>query len=805
MDVATGATDMPVPRRLIDLFWQYGLFLFIFILFNITSLWALTENQPIHFSGDKQIWDRKANRVELFGHAAVTQFGETLTADHIILDLNTRILDADSNCVYVAQEAVIWGEEMHFNLDTRTGTVIGGRVGNESFLLRGERINKIGPGRFQTHWGDYTTCKDCSASWSLQGQDVDMQVGEYAYLSNVTTRIKDTPAFWLPYLIIPVKTKRQTGVLFPTFSSSDSNGFMFLLPMFWAINRSSDMTLGLGQYAARGSRAEWEGRYALSPRSVGKANFYYLSDRVFQNIRPNRMALDVAQTQELPWGFEIKTRLSEVTDNLYPFYFGSDLPSAAGEAFLASNITLSRTSSEVSSFVSMRRYRNLVTTLPGNQNLQSYQFDPRTVQAYPTALMTTNDRFLGGTPFIGGLTLGFTNFTRAASAFDFDQSNVPFGSPPPLGLIPQPGIDPIRTATRFSVSPSLYTTFRLFDVISVVPSLKLNQYFYNFSNQIPNLSRSYLLFQTDLMTQFEKIYEYPDDANIPRVKHLIRPLLTYSLIPARYEPEGNPFIQQIKQQGRSTFTPGYNFDNNDIVPYSYQQSSANYFNPLGNSLAYGLTTQWIRRRGAVDAPSATYQNIIELNAGQAVNFLELTNPADPGTPHIFTRFFSGMNLNFDHLTSQTTYYYYPDVFPVSSRHTISTSTSYIIERSMHRRILTYDRSVSLAYTLSNLPGSGDTSNLSATLNFSLSDYLLPFFTLSYSFVPPPTAPDALGVFLGGTGGIQLQSPSQCWKLTTNVGYAPATGFSYNFDLALNLTGGGFGGVTELQSSASVAK
>lgn len=229
---------MPVPGhcledlkfRFISFLQALSVFLVLFFLLYSKLTFALGEGKPIHFSGDKQVWNRKSNLVELFEHAAVSQFGETLTADYIRLDLNSRVLDARGNCVYVASDSVIWGEEMHFNLDTRTGTVIGGRVSNDHFILRGDRINKLGDGRFQTHWGNYSTCWDCAPSWGLLAEDVDMQTEGYAYLSNVTARLKDAPAFWLPYLVVPMKTRRQTGFLFPPFAASGNNGFQIVLP-----------------------------------------------------------------------------------------------------------------------------------------------------------------------------------------------------------------------------------------------------------------------------------------------------------------------------------------------------------------------------------------------------------------------------------------------------------------------------------------------------------------------------------------------------------------------------------------------
>ncbi len=795
MDVAVGSTDVPSSRKSINRLrlrnsWA-SLAVVCLLFFGIQEAFPIGD-QPIHFSGDKQIWNRKTNQVELVGHGAVIQLGETLTADIIHLDLNSRVLDARGNCVYIAQDALIWGEEMHFNIDTHTGTVLNGRVASDKFTLRGEEIHKLGPGRFQTHNGTYTTCRDCGASWALEAKDVDMEVDGYALFSDVVPRIKGAPALWLPYLIMPMKTRRQSGVLFPSFSFSGPNGAVFILPLFWAINRSADMTLGLGEYTQRGHRLEWEGRYTLGNRSQGHANFNFLTDKTL-SASPSRWSLDVAQTQELPYSVDVKLRLSEVSDNLYPFNFGNDILGASGEAMMRSSLSFSRGSSEVSAYVAFQRNRNLLNVTPGDSLARQVQFDPTTVQALPTIMVTTNDKKLWGSSFFGGLSVGLTNFTRTAGPFDYDDSSVPFGTLPPTPVPAfNPGVDPIRQATRFSLTPSLYTTFRPFDVISMVPSVQYRGNFYNFTSTIPNLSRGYLLFQTDLSSQIEHIYDFPSNPQYPRIKHLIRPTLTYSFIPFINENLNHPFVQQITPAaGQANRKAGYNFDDYDIVPKTYNQAGANYFTPLGHSLAYGFTTQWIRRKGEEGSLASSYQNIVEFSAGQALDFLALNDPTLPSGAFL-TRFNAVFNVNLEKLQSLTTYYYYP-ILPsgAGSRHTISTAATYILDRSTHQRIMLFDRSFTLGYTFTSLNGA--TSNLTGIFNFSINDYFMPYGGINYSFLPT-------GQWFGPTAGLKLQSPSQCWLFTTSMGYAPTTGVTFGFDLSLNLTGSGFGGIMEVTNT-----
>jgi hypothetical protein len=430
-----------------------------------------------------------------------------------------------------------------------------------------------------------------------------------------------------------------------------------------------------------------------------------------------------------------------------------------------------------------------------------HRFDPNTVQVYPALGLSSNDRELLGSPLIGGLSLEAANFTRSAGPTSLDALNPPL---PPTGT---DGINLLREAKRLSITPTLYTTLRPFDSLSIVPSAQYRTYFYNFNNSVPNLFRSYLLFQVDATTQFERVFE-TGDPDYPRRKHLIRPLLTFSWIPegtVRDDPR-HPFDLQIAQMSSGNGRSGYTFDDNDIIPRDNSPSDVNYFVPQGKSIAYGFTTQLIQRQGADDSPSPGYLRLLEWSAGQAFNFRQYDctpehdctpGQPDPVRPQPLSRFFSSLNLNLNgKLISDTTYYYYP--YTSKPRNKITTSATYVFERATHQRILTYDRSVSLTYALDkfacNTPDAC-TENLQGSMSFSLSDYILPSASASYTWIGEPR-------WLSASASLKFQSPSQCWLFGLGANYSfPNKGVTVSWDLSLNLTGSGFGGISEVATQA----
>ena len=74
---------------------------------------------------------------------------------------------------------------------------------------------------------------------------------------NVTMRFKDVPIFYTPYISFPLGDERKSGVLFPSFGHSGSNGFELEVPYYFNLAPNYDLTLTPGSVvgarrAARG-------------------------------------------------------------------------------------------------------------------------------------------------------------------------------------------------------------------------------------------------------------------------------------------------------------------------------------------------------------------------------------------------------------------------------------------------------------------------------------------------------------------------------------------------------------------------
>jgi len=776
-------------------FKRYALVAFFLVAdlsFPVLESRAAEGSGALHWSARKQVWDRKSQLVSLSGNAILSQSGERLMADSMKIDLQARKVTAQGNCLYLARDIIMQSQSMVFNLDTRTGTIFGGKIATENFSLSGEKISRLGEARFSAINAEYTTCKDCPQSWSFFGEEVDLTFGGYAKMRQVRGKVGDVPITWFPYLVFPLKTQRQSGLLMPRFRFSGADGLAFVQPFFWAISRSLDLTLGAGTYSARGARLEFEGRAAFESGSA-QANFYFQRDQTYRPklidsvtgalsaLEPiqNRWGLLVSQRQSLGEQWTQTLRIEEVSDANYPSDLG-DLESRR-EAVLTSSFALTRTTPWSSGVLSVRRFRNRLGPNP-------LKWDGQVVQAIPTLSLTSNER-PWFSRFHGGVATSFSRFSRIEGPFDRDVVGEIAGLPA-VGLraggTPELGRDPIRQGSRLTLTPSLYTDWTPIDGVSLIPSAKYRASFYDFDRTqtgVRTLNRGYLLTQLEVTSELARIYR--DEDRSSGYKHTFRPTLTYSLIPLIQEDANHPFVQQMFYAQERGFS-GYNFDNLDIIPRDSTRSYNNYFLPLGNSLALGVVSQLYRK-----FEDGRVARQLEFSASQTVDFRELR--LDPSSRQPLSRFASALSGDFGPISGRVFYFYYPYALPdpPSNRNKVSSSLSYVFEKATRHRVLDFERSVTVGYQYDRLDGINRIKNLTGAVKFSLTDSILPFAGVDYNL---STGPDDPGKLQRVNTGLTFQSVSQCWSATINVSQTlERPGTNLDFDLSLNLAGEGFSG------------
>ncbi|HEX7523569.1 MAG TPA: LPS assembly protein LptD [Candidatus Deferrimicrobium sp.] len=243
---------------------------------------------PVHMTADTLSYDEETGVAVAEGNVEMVFGTRTMRADRVRYDSTTGEADLTGKVRY--KDA---GEEFSFdritiNLDSETGVLYNGtiRISSSNYLISSREIKKTGKSTFLIEKGMITTCPcDPEPDWKFEVRRARVALDQYAVGRDITFHIRGVPVLWLPWGAFPVKMSRQSGLLFPNFSSNRSRGYALQVPYYQVINRWSDATVTLDVMSRRGYRPEAEYRFVLNPESEGAVRATMFRDRVEDRSR----------------------------------------------------------------------------------------------------------------------------------------------------------------------------------------------------------------------------------------------------------------------------------------------------------------------------------------------------------------------------------------------------------------------------------------------------------------------------------------------------------------------------------------
>jgi LPS-assembly protein len=224
------------------------------------------DTETVVMESDTQ--SKTGNRYILDGNVVITYGDRRVEADHIEYDSATGELDATGHLKATggANHEFISASHGTIDLNRQTGRFydVSGSVGLKTaghrvvyanghpFLFTGRVVVKRGPEQYDVYDGTVTSCQLEHPDWLLYAGRFTVD-GEKASAHNSIFRLLNIPLLYLPYVTHPVNTEvRQSGFMIPVVGASSTKGLILGEQYYFAINRSTDLTVGAEYFSLRG-------------------------------------------------------------------------------------------------------------------------------------------------------------------------------------------------------------------------------------------------------------------------------------------------------------------------------------------------------------------------------------------------------------------------------------------------------------------------------------------------------------------------------------------------------------------------
>lgn len=285
------------------------------------------EALPTYVTADR-IVGRTADEIVAEGDAELRRLGESVNADKLTYWQDEDEVEAVGNVRLQRDGSTATGPRLRLKIEENVGFFErpeyaiqrppqpGGRL-RTAVTVRGqaERIDFEGENQFRLTNSTYSTCGPGDPDWYARTKDLqldfDREVGE---ASNASVIFKGLPIMYAPWLDFPLNEQRKTGLLAPTFGSTNRTGIDVTAPWYWNIAPNRDATIAPRMMSRRGLQLNGEYRY-LEPNYSGNARVQYLPEDLV--LKKSRSAYSVVHTQNFGGGFAGSLNLNGVSDDTY--------------------------------------------------------------------------------------------------------------------------------------------------------------------------------------------------------------------------------------------------------------------------------------------------------------------------------------------------------------------------------------------------------------------------------------------------------------------------------------------------------
>lgn len=585
----------------------------VFVSFQVDFLLAFEREVPkgpVNIEADSIIYDSNLDTYRARGNVVITFAGGYLKADSVTLNKPTKDAVAEGHVEIKSEKDLLEGEKAQFNIDTKTGTLLNGKMFfyKNHLYLSGDEIEKKGEATYYLKDATATTCDGDRPDWRFTGKEVNVTIDGYGTLKHGTFQVKNFPFIYLPYLIFPVKTTRQTGFLFPRISySQDKHGWDMGIPFYWAVSDNTDATFYQRYMDKRGFQEGIEFRYCINEGSFGTFYGDYLNDkREVSDTGEDGLSRDWQESQKR-WsyylnhettfspGFYIRADIKKVSDiwyfrdfdsyNYYLEHYSENenkrfkKVSFIGDKSLASLESTARLVKdwELFNFTALAQYTD---------NFQSYSNDT-TLQKYPEVTFTGVTQPIFNSPFNFELESTYVYYYR-----DEGYKGHLFDAHPTFSL-------PISFGNYLQFTPEIGFRETKWDSVQTNDTLAGKRG-----------SREMYDVGATLSTEIHRIFNVGGQT-VEMIRHGIKPELSYT-----------------------------------YIPYVYQGDLADYVGSVAetNSLTYSLTNTFIARLRD-EGGNKSYREFFNLKLSQPYNIKEArrttSGTADEKRP------FGNVDIEFD--------------------------------------------------------------------------------------------------------------------------------------------------------------
>ncbi len=279
--------------------------------------------------------------VFLYNQAVVTYQDIKLEAGYIRFDMHNKELYAEGikdSTGQVSQKPIFSeggksyrADAMRYNFDTKKATIKKVITKEGEGFLHGARVKKVSDEVFFVRNASFTTCSHEHPHFRINTPKAKVITGKKVVTQFAYLEVLDVPTpLAVPFGFFPTSETRQSGIIIPTYGSSDFRGYFLRNGgYYWAASDYFDVTLTGDVYTQGGygiqansnyrKRYAYNGNFSFSYNLLrfGRPEFQTFIPQAFQNSSDYRITWTHNQDAKARPDFKFNSQVNIATQNYF--------------------------------------------------------------------------------------------------------------------------------------------------------------------------------------------------------------------------------------------------------------------------------------------------------------------------------------------------------------------------------------------------------------------------------------------------------------------------------------------------------
>lgn len=271
--------------------------------------------ETMGYAADSLVFNVDTENLLLVGNASLEFTSMSIKADTIDYRSDMEIVTARGNMELTDAGETATGTELIYHIPTSTARTYDTSSLYDRAIYSSETVTMLSRHEFNLTNVRFTSCEKDTFDYYFWSSRMKVFPDDKAVAGPVILYVEETPVFWVPFAVFPIRRGRSSGFTIPTIGASSRDGrYIRKMGYYFGFSDYADLLLSADLMEKTRFQVTLSERHSLRYVMNGRTRLQWR--RQFESQR-DRWLIETLHNHELPDGTVVKMTGNFVSDRSY--------------------------------------------------------------------------------------------------------------------------------------------------------------------------------------------------------------------------------------------------------------------------------------------------------------------------------------------------------------------------------------------------------------------------------------------------------------------------------------------------------